>query len=251
MSFVTRNIENLQVLTHAYLPMCQKYGWRRVNPAGLKRIAVFPKTGILFNRVKKNANTTTLGILTELETGQTPHHKTIKKTTPILGCKNQARAHRNLEKYSIITVKRNPYTRVLSAFLEKFRHERFRHRHGQFDLTPEGFESFLRWLDEGGLTKDPHWDLQIKLMALPPTLYDTVIRFEHFADDLRHLLQERTNQPLPSALHATYASDKDKATRAASQLNEFYTTEAVQIVRRIYRVDFDQLEYDDTSFPSS
>ena len=86
---------------------------------------------------------------------------------------------------------RNPYSRVLSAFLDKHKSRKIRERHGVWEPTPEGFAAFLGYLEAGGLGGNSHWDLQKKQMLLPLSAYDGVIHFENLREEMLGFLATR------------------------------------------------------------
>lgn len=222
-----------------------RYG--SVNLRAISRIVVFPELGLAYNRIKKNANTSTVILLRELQIKSVETRNYAKWNALRYFDLDREEWHR-LDEMHLFIIIRNPYSRVLSAFLDKFRSERYKRKHGHFELTPEGFGQFLRWLEDGGLKRDAHWDLQTKLMMLPLEKYDTVIRFETYREGLRNLLESRGLTLPPDALKELYPSDRAKETKSSSKLAQFYTPERAAIVRRLYAEDFRALGYD-TEFP--
>lgn len=219
-----------------------------VQVRAIPQVAVFPDLGLAYNRIKKNANTSTVILLRQMETGQLEdrhaakwHARTYFDLTP---------AQRDrLDALHLFVIVRNPYARVLSAFLDKFRLARYRQRHGDFPLTPEGFGAFLAYLESGGLRRDAHWDLQTRLMMLPLSGYDSVIRFETFRTGLRALLERRGLTVPETALDSLFPSDETKQTRADRRLHQFYDADRVAAVQRLFAPDFAALGYD-TAFPA-
>lgn len=215
----------------------------RVTRAGaLRRLAYFPSLGLSYNKVKKNANTSVVMLLSELETGRANSRSETKKQLSGLQDIRVSELSR-LRRFHYFVVVRDPYSRVLSAFLDKFRHESFRRRYGEFEQTPEGFGHFLAWLDAGGLGRDAHWDLQSKSIIWPLEAFDTVLRFETFANDFAALLKSRGLSVDPTLLEDVLPQDQDKKTRASDKVADFYTPERREIVRRLYRKDFEALGY--------
>ncbi len=218
-----------------------------VNSLAINRIVVFPELGFAYNRIKKNANTSTVILLRELQINsiETRNHAKWNAKRYFDLSREEWRRIGDMHLFIII---RDPYSRVLSAFLDKFRSDRYRHKYGNFELTPEGFGAFLTWLEKGGLSRDAHWDLQTKLMMLPLEKYDTVIRFENYREELKNLLESRGLKLPPDALRELYPSDRAKETKSSSKLVQFYTPERASIVQRLYAEDFSALGYA-TDFP--
>lgn len=231
----------------ALFVIAARFGITDVNWRAWKRVAVYPKLGLAYNRIKKNANTTVVMLLREMETGVVESRKTAKDNSPkirdlsipeILG----------VRKCFFFVVVRNPYSRVLSAFLNRFTDEGSRQRHGRFELNPRGFAAFVEWLKDGGLDKNAHWDLQTKLMLLPLEKYDFVVRFENFKPEMLSLLESNALTPPDGRLDGLYPTDTNKKTSADARLREFYTPRLIGIVADLYARDFDALGYS-TAFP--
>lgn len=215
---------------------------RRTRVRALRRLGYWPRLGFSYNKLKKNANTSVVLLLDQIDgVGSVSRREAKWRTSglfdlplPELG---------RLTRYHYFIVIRDPYSRVLSAFLDKFRHHEFRKRYGAFALDPDGFDAFLAWLKAGGLNKDPHWDLQTKLMVWPLDKYDTVIRFENFASEMRALLQKWKIEVAPELLQDVLPGDRDKKTSATEQMGRFYTPARRQLVAELYRDDFTALGY--------
>jgi hypothetical protein len=216
-----------------------------LNWAAARRVAVFPRLGLAYNRIKKNANTTVVILLRELESGVVEDRDVAKDRARLLFDLAPDERARPL---AFLVVVRNPYSRVLSAFLNKFGSERYRRRHGDFARTREGFAAFVRWLERGGLARDGHWDLQTRLMLLPLDRYDHVVRFEALRDGLAAVLAAHGLALPPGRLDTLYPSDRDKQTSADSRLAGFYDSDTAARVARLYARDFAALGYS-TDFP--
>lgn len=210
--------------------------------AAIHRVALYPELGLAYNRVKKNANTTLTILLRELAGGEAVHRDIAKweATTPLDLPISQLHT---LTALRWIVVVRNPYSRVLSAFLDKFREEKYQRSHGKFPVTPEGFADFVGWLEQGGLSRDGHWDLQSKLIVGPPDSFDAVIRFEALGADLEAALLA-SGVPFDAArLRAAYPSDEGKRTGASDRMDIYYTSDLADRIARLYAKDFEALGY--------
>lgn len=230
------------------IPICSchygKLHWRAAS-----NMVVFPDLGLAYNRVKKNANTSVLLLLRQLSMGVISERKYAKQHTRTL-LDLGLRELRNLDNMHTFIVIRNPYSRVLSAFLDRFRRESDRRRYKPFDLTPEGFGQFLLWLEQGGLTRNGHWNLQHKRMIFQTLdAYDTVVRFETLRDDIMAMLKERKIDVNSNCLQELYPSDRGKRTAADSKLTLYYNQERCNRVARLYADDFECLGYSKT-FPT-
>ena len=214
-----------------------------VNRHAINKMAVFPGLGLCFNRIRKNANSNVVALLWELESGRVEEIRSAKRSAG----KIYSLPWRTLlciERFGFFVVTRNPYARVLSAFLEKFRREKYVRRYRAFDLTPSGFKEFLSFLASGGLARNTHWDLQVKSLFLPIERYEAVLRFESLQDDLEAYLARRGLSGRMTGERIDYDADAGKTTGAASRLSDFYDDEAKALVARLYAADFEKLGYD-------
>ncbi len=224
------------------LVLAARFGLRNVNWKAAKMVTIYPSLNITYNRIKKNANTTATILLREMETGIVDirghaRNKSFNfQTLPF-------RSILALRQHCFFVVVRNPYSRVLSAFLDKFRDDEYRQLYGSFDLTPEGFAAFVAWLQEGGLSKNAHWDLQTKFLLLPLDEYDVVVRFENFEEGMLSLLKSNGFVPPEDRLKGLYPSDANKKTSSDLRVKEFYTPELADIVARLYARDFEGIGY--------
>lgn len=220
----------------------RRFGPGVVRRGAVRRVVVFPSLGLAFNRIKKNANTSTVILLRQIETGDVEERNAAKWNARwYFDLSPAERAGIGALHHFVII--RDPYARVLSAFLDKFRDPAYRRRHGDFTLTPDGFAQFVDWLERGGIRRDAHWDLQVKLMMLPLDRYDTVLKFEDFPACLRDFLAARGLSLPPDALAELYLSDRTKRTGAGDKLARFYTPEVAAKVARLYAADFAALGY--------
>ncbi len=203
----------------------------------LKHIAYFPKLNIAFNRVKKNTSSTSIGLLSYLEKGEMAHAMAVKGSTPHideLGLRGLFLLRRALR----IVVVRDPYSRLLSAFLDKFRSEDYRAKYGRFDLNRSGFQDFLAFLENGGLRSNQHWGLQTEQIALPIEEYQETLTFSGFPNNLLDVLT-------PIAPHvrdlAPRVSGPDAGapspTRATEKLAAFYDTSTLGRVDELFVKD--------------
>ena len=248
LALLSRNLVNLARAPRALAAVDARYGKGVARRAALRRVAFYPGLGLAFNRVKKNANSALILLLHELETGQSGQAGRAKDAAPNLFDLPRAELDR-LGDYAVFVTIRNPYSRVLSAFLDKFRFPEYRRKHGDFPLTPEGFGAFLDWLAAGGLSKDAHWDRQERLLALPLDRYDAVLRFESLRADAVAFLEGRGLALPEGALASEHRGDRGKETGADRQAAAFYTPERAALAARLYAGDFAALGYDPAQRP--
>lgn len=142
---------------------------------------------------------------------------------------------------------RNPYTRALSCYLEKIAGEQWLREKRLPDLgfAPDedvSFVEFLRRVEQQPPRQmDIHWAPQHFLLSLDRVAYDFLGRFEQFQPDLARVI-ERLGLEVPASLPLQRTAH---ATGAGQRLEQHYDAEAVELVRHIYRQDFDRLGYGD------
>lgn len=162
-----------------------------------------------------------------------------------------------IRKYAFV---RNPFTRVLSAYLNKiepyalgdggWQRPYFASVYAAVDdyrrrELPEeprvSLAVFLRWLADSGdpLTEDEHWLPQERILCPPLVRYDFVGRFERLAEDAATLLRRMgATVPFP-----TREALEFPGTHADRQVGTYYGESEAALVRRIYADDFTAFGY--------
>ena len=139
------------------------------------------------------------------------------------------------------TFVRNPYSRTLSAFLDKICRRsgssKGFYAWWQGSETP-AFGDFCRYLDAGGLTYDIHWAPQTELLLLPIEAFDRIGKLETLEPDLTDVLQRIFGADAQIAGRAGPRSDANRA------LETHYDDAARAIVARLYARDFEAFGYD-------
>lgn len=143
----------------------------------------------------------------------------------------------------VFTFVRNPYSRVLSAYLDKVGRQRHQgrrflawaERHGE----PGDFVGFCRFLDAGGLHLDMHWAPQRDILCLPIDRFDFVGRVESLDRDLSQVLRRLfgPDARMPDRRRGT-------TTNASHRLQEAYGPEQRERIGRLYSGDFELFGYD-------
>ena len=136
------------------------------------------------------------------------------------------------------TVVRNPYTRTLSAYLDKVE------RRAKRDNRESSFRDFLLSLQRGKLYANAHWAPQSALMLIPVERFDFIGKVETLEQDLatiKRRIRPDLEQPLTSVM--------TNATGAGDRLRAYYDDELVALVQDLYRRDFTSFRYD-TAFPA-
>lgn len=197
-----------------------------------------------YNRIPKAANTT---IVEALATHSLLKPKHRRRADPKYQFQRplflSSLEVRQLDKKAyVFTFVRNPFSRVLSAYLDKVgrrRHQGRRFldwalRHGQ----PGDFLGFCRFLDAGALDLDMHWAPQADILFFPLDRFDFIGRVESLDHDLPYVLRELfgSDTIVPTSRRGT-------TTNANLRLQEVYGPEEQQIIARLYRRDFEIFGY--------
>jgi hypothetical protein len=161
------------------------------------------------------------------------------------------------------TMVRNPYSRVLSAYLNKVelhlppRHQtegedhfykvvrsidKFRREKLDVSAFPKiNFEVFLLWLRDSGslFVNDEHWALQTVLLGYPDVKYSFIGRFENLDTDAVHILQEMScDKGFPTQKDVRFPP-----TNAKSQFDLYFNGTCYELVNQVFHKDFIALNY--------
>jgi hypothetical protein len=161
--------------------------------------------------------------------------------------------------YFHFTFVRNPYTRVLSCYLEKIVQRMFTNDFVQQDMKKKGtderfanlgidvsvdvsFVEFLRAVKNQSINEmDIHWMPQADILGvLNGYRYDFIGRFEHFDADFVRVLDRLG---APADWYQTIENRQRTVTKAKEKLLEYYTPEAIELVQEIYAEDFVRFGY--------
>ncbi len=227
-----------------------------------------------YNRLAKSANSSTLMYMADaLAANGYKQQLSIDKTNNHLDYadyKSKSRKHgislskvwrpsqfNELQNYFWFTVVRNPYTRLLSAFLQKGLAVqrggmKFRGIPGFDRLDPIGFKEFVSFLENGGLYANAHWWPQDYSLFMPPEQFNYIAKTETLANDMEYIFQEvglkNTQATCFSQPHAAEASCEWKITNASSRAAEFYDSDICKRVYDLYKTDFIKFGYDYNEF---
>jgi hypothetical protein len=234
-SRIRRNIKLKKALFRAF-PQSN------INFRAVRRVAIFPQNKIAFTRIRKNANTTTMIYLSYIEHGVLYEGEESKKSIHLHNA-DEGILHR-LSQYRFLVIKRNPYSRVLSAFLQKFAMEEYKQRYRPFPLSPRGFSDFAYWLQDGGINKNPHWDLQINDMLLPINKYTDVIPFEEYDNSFAKFLQKFGSSQIGRNFQGIAERGTRNKTNSSEIMHKFYDKNTMSIISKLYERDFIELSYE-------
>lgn len=142
---------------------------------------------------------------------------------------------------------RNPYTRLLSAWLEKIagnqpQKSQILLQLGREPLRLEQEVTFSEFVQAVAAqpvsTMDPHWRMQYYQTFQPGLKFNFIGRFESLDADFRQVLSRLTDTFEP------YVTKEERhRSSAGERLAEFYTPELIELVFDKYRTDFDYFGY--------
>ena len=165
-----------------------------------------------------------------------------------------------------LTCVRNPYSRILSAYLNKIKPfaydnatvDRDSYFHMVFQVIDAyrkfacpnynvvSFSCFLRWIElsEDPLVHNEHWIPQTSILGQGDVTFDYIGKLENILTDAPILLSLMgCNIPFPSQQAVAFPP-----THASTLIQNYYSQDEYDAVRRIYAQDFDHLGYNPQSF---
>lgn len=219
-------------------------------------VAVAPGQNWAYLRIPKAANSAVTVTLESMLLRQTGHPLSSRQARrafarpSLLGRKEATQLGEN---GFLFTVVRNPYHRILSAYLDKFCEGRrsprhYRSRYGaalnRYDKAGAmSFSGFCRWLEAGGWAANVHWLPQTHIIALlGEQRLNAIAHVEQLDDELAAIIAQLTNTPAKIQIER-YTGPI--STHAAERCAAYYDTETTDIIRRIYKEDFQALSYQD------
>jgi len=165
-----------------------------------------------------------------------------------------------IRKYTMV---RDPYSRVLSAYLNKFDYllsvepttenelyfhkvlrgmDRFRREELDEETYPEiSFPVFLQWVKSKPSpdAEDEHWMPQALMLRQPDVHFDIVGKFENLAEDSARILSAMgCDQAFPSQEDVRFAP-----TGASDKIAQYYTPAAYALVNELFSEDFAIFDY--------
>ncbi len=181
-------------------PICKSPFFRRfrprIDPESIdSRSRVSHEFRYVYFRVPKAANSTVVASLWFAETGtlvtDLDELQVLRdQRWPHVSMLDRRQLHSLVHSYMKFTFVRDPYTRVLAAYLDKIR----RNEWGVADEvnaalgrslgSTVSLDQFLAYLEAGGLGRNAHWARQVDLIPLPVAALDFVGKVETLDRDL-------------------------------------------------------------------
>lgn len=153
--------------------------------------------------------------------------------------------------YTRFAFVRNPYTRLLSCYLDRVMRSRSTQRRrimrqlGRSSGTPS-FDEFVRAVvRQGPVKQDSHWRIQSHELLHGTLDYDIIGKFEGLADDLAAVSRRIWGELRPEMdlSGGKNSNASPRATDAGKNLEEHYSDELADLVRSKYADDFRNFGY--------
>ncbi len=166
-----------------------------------------------------------------------------------------------------LTCVRNPYSRILSAYLNKIKPfaqdnappdrdvyfyqvftviDQYRQiKHPELEYVD--FSCFLEWIELSGdpLAGNEHWIPQTEILGKSEYIFDFIGRIENLHKDAQIILDWlKCDIPFPTQQAVNFPP-----TRASESIDTYYTQIEMEQVQRIFRDDFSFLQYAATNLP--
>lgn len=147
---------------------------------------------------------------------------------------------------------RNPYTRTLSAFLNKIdrpktinRQQRKIKRILGLDIDKKiTFKQFLDAISNStSFDMDPHWRIQSNQLFWSCINYDFIGYFENLTQDFNQILKQIYPKLIDETNLLDVKTSPHNATNANDKLVKFYNDENKNLVQTIYQKDFLNFNY--------
>lgn len=204
-----------------------------------KRICICKSRRFCYFRVPKAANSTIMNSLAFATFGSGAFDDegvVAKGSFADITAASDLDADQMVARYLCFTFVRNPFTRVLSAYLDKIvadSNPKFREMAG----LPDGgtFSGFLHYLRDSGLHANPHWAPQTSIIPIDPARLHFVGHVETIEADFARLSAMIFGGPMP------LRTRQSGRTSARKLVSDVYTMEDRRLVEELYQQDFEQL----------
>ena len=218
-------------------PFYQRYPYD--HPVSLfevdRRVFISRELRLVFNGIGKAGHSSVIANLVRSQFGDDIPIGRAKSRTfqrPSALSPEQVDALAGFFKFTLV---RNPYTRTLSAYLDKVAREKVvplglkRRVNGK---TPT-FLDFCLYLEDGGLHDAVHWAPQNEMLVLPIEQFDHIAKLESFDADFSIVLQR-----LGLAERFEVARHDPHKTNSDQKRDTYYCDRSRDIVTRLLADDF-------------
>lgn len=205
-----------------------------------RRVFISRELRVLFNGIGKAGHSSVIANLARAQFGDDIPINQAKGNTfqrPSTLSSEQVDALADFFKFTLV---RNPYTRTLSAYLDKVLRRQIvppglQRRVG--GKTPT-FLEFCHYLEDGGLHDAVHWAPQHKMLVLPIEQFDHIAKLESFDADFSIVLQRLgLVERFEVARHDPHKTNSDQ------RRDQYYCDRSREIITRLLADDFRLLGY--------
>ncbi len=171
-----------------------------------------------------------------------------KKNSPLCGILDLEDSLHDIlvsDKYFRFCFVRNPYTRILSCYLDKIcgeRRSRYLSKLGVADRDSLTLEEFLHLLrNRRNLLRNPHWAPQSYLICPDRIRYSFIGRFEHLERHLEALTRRLGCEHFIKEMETI--SVRNHGTGAGDRVKQYIGPTEARLIREIYDRDFTFFAY--------
>jgi len=185
--------------------------------------------GLLLNRAQKWA------YIHIPKTGGTSLTTILNKIdgTETIAVHDSIRALNDVSKFFIFTIVRNPYTRMVSAYLHRLRKNEFKY----------DFQTFLKTYNENHLDILPQ-SYYINAGKTEDRQVSYIARYENYEDEIKKLLNKLNHNSKIPHLNKNPIYDKHPNLNQEKYYNTFYTEDWMKhIIKERYESDFKIFNY--------
>lgn len=221
------------------------------------RIAVCPRHRFIYLRIPKAANSTITKTLAarvfperrqefEIDADAEIAKKSFERL-PLICFSRQ----RILKRFFVFSFFRNPFTRVLSAYLDKIASApkpvfQWTARSMGLESTSEmSFENFVTFLENDNLDANVHWAPQVRICPFPVEELHFAGKIEQLERDLAIVMEKIFG----AGSYGDILMREHNRQRASEKTASFYDESLIKRVGELYREDFDRLGYDSRRLP--
>jgi hypothetical protein len=199
-----------------------------------------PDHEFFYNRIAKSANSTVTINLAQLkfrENFELPGAKKRLLQSDILRPSqltiDQVDSISNVFTFTFV---RNPYSRVLSAYLDKVATGK---KNAGKDGSIPTFGEFCDLLEDGWLYADLHWAPQMSSLVMPACEFDFIGRVENFEQDFQKVWDRiGGGRQIGNTIHRSQGR-----TDATNKADDYYDGRSRRIVSSLYAEDFEAFGY--------